>query len=380
LIKRFVQSQRYGADNVIPFPKRGREPRQLILNSTIRDKLKTIRQFYQTLHRMLDFIAPVAATFRFRFTRAQLRKGKADRNTPTVEQAKRIVDSALDNADPNRASTWYLIGRLMRDAGLRAGGCSSIGIAELFEAMADEDYFGDELARQQLRLMKGREITADLLLARRAIKDRLKMMSLGRRTHLFVLVTEKGSNTARAPIPIALVEELLDYVWDERAAFVAKRQKRRPCTPPDQIFLSYKGCGPLQPETVSNRMSKQFKDQEVNGSGHRLRGRFITDVVRDLYLKAVAQLGRAWDAHTILETAAQYLRHSNTKSLKYYLNKVLREEHALQGVPVVASGQDASLLRGLVAALDDEVNGENTRVLLHQWAASIGIKGVVEAA
>jgi hypothetical protein len=299
--------------------------------------------------------------------------GSGGRPTPADDEAQRVVDSMLEMSNSYRGQTFYLIGRLAKDGGFRAGGVESLTIKAMFAALAGEAQIR-KIADYKVILANFREPANSSVIQ----KTLQKLIAEGRK-FVFCKIRMKGSAIKPAPIPINLFIEIMDYICSDRDAFIRSLPKQYKRKIPDNVFLSGDfslGTGVYTTESISNVYNAAFKSLDIPGSFHRLRAAFAVEIVRDLYLRERALNGRAWQAANVLEIARQLLGHKNTKTLKSYLNDVIAEELAAAGEPIlIKDPKDAALIRGLVYAMEDD---DQIRRMFYDWAKGVAISPVDE--
>lgn len=290
-----------------------------------------------------------------RFHYPTLPERRTGRPTPNGVEVQTVLETASARSTEFASVSHWLIASLASSTGLRAGGNASISLRSLSEGLLEERI--GELSST------GKLVACDLASAAEDGAKRGRILTeLGRkgtqgRKNIFCEVTEKGSKTRSVAIPISLATLLLEFVWDQRHAFVIVRQKNVPgYRPPATLFVSMKTGRSYTPDAISNLLKRAFNEGGVRGSGHRLRAYFAEQVVHDAYMRAKAKHGRAFDVATILTVAAEALGHSDTKTLRRYLNRILRRDQLAEGFPIVVRDPAvADTLRGLAAAADDGV-------------------------
>ncbi|QHG71514.1 site-specific integrase [Ensifer adhaerens] len=281
-----------------------------------------------------------------KYAKSEEKKGRKKRATPNEDQVLEVIDTAARFGQSETAEKYYLIASLMAWGGFRAGGCSTLKVASLFNGLRDELVFR--------RITSYKEVLKKHYLPenRRIIKQALKEIQKSGRKLVFCEIEEK-TGFRHAPIPIKLLLEILDYVWTTRADFVRRRFKKGKSVP-DNVFLSNKNRS-LSQEAISNRLGLIFGEARIPGSGHMLRHAFCQEIVRNLYLKDRALHGPFWQASLVLENARQMMGHKNVTTVQPYLDRVEGQELNLEGEPiVVVDPQDAAMLRSLNAALQSD--------------------------
>ena len=292
-----------------------------------------------------------------RFSYATLPERRTGRPTPNDAEVQTVLDAVAARPTEFASVSHWLMAALASSAGLRAGGNASITLRSLAEALLEED-IGE-------RGPTGWSVAYDLANAAEDGAVRAKILAeLGRkgaagRRNIFCPVIEKGPKTRSVAIPVPLATMLLEFAWDQRHKFVLARQRASPrYRPPDTLFISMKTGRPFTPDAISNLLKRAFNEGHVRGSGHRLRAHYAEQVVFDAYMRAKGKHGRAFDVATILTVAAELLGHSDTKTLRRYLNRILRREMLAEGFPIVVRNTTAAdNLRGLAAAIDNGVPG-----------------------
>jgi hypothetical protein len=168
------------------------------------------------------------------------------------------------------------------------------------------------------------------------------------------------------PVPLDLFEHLLFYIWSARAELVATLfRRRRNYKAHDALFLSLKTGKGLKRKSIGNLVNATFIKLHIPGSAHRLRAAFAESVVRDCYLRARGAHGNVWDRNAVLLEAAEALGHKSTRSLRYYLNRIIREFEIVQGEAILlTSPSHAEVLRKLVSA----VNNDDVAVVMDLYA------------
>lgn len=306
------------------------------------------------------------------FSRSEASKPNKNSATPTMDEAEKILDTALDRSDDNRAQTWYLIGSLAIRSGSRAIGIHGFNVSHFFAGLAVEPAF-KQLPRKVLKEHLEEK-------NRRLIVATLRKMKSSGRTYIFCDVLNKGGDWVPIAIPVELAIEIVDYICTAREDVIAKRFAPKNAVVPPNVFLSYKPKvrgGALLNESMSNTFNKIFDDLEIDGSLHRFRATFCQEVVREIYLRERAVHGRAWQVNNVLEFARKLLGHKNPHSLEHYLNNVLAQE-ILFGEPVMVTElSDVPLIRGICAALE-RTNADAIRTDLQAIAEKHGIEPLAD--
>jgi hypothetical protein len=289
-------------------------------------------------------------TYRSRFKYSTLPKRQVGRPTPSDAEVERIRERLLESEDDYLAArNWIAVG-LMRECGLRGMGAAGLTIHRLADALAVVGIRPREGRRFELDELVG-EIYADV---RFQIRDEIRSNVRRGAAFLHVEVTEKFKKTRLAPFPGEFFIQNLDFIWNQRNAFIQSIRARRPTYRPAGLLISKKSRDSLLRKALSNLVNRAFKITEARGSSHRLRAAFAQERVRELYFRARAHDGRAWDAKTVLLQLSQEMGINNPEDLRPYLNQVMVEEELFRGEPVLLIGAEpASVFRALAKAVND---------------------------
>lgn len=290
------------------------------------------------------------------------------RPTPTAQQVEVLGDALLDKPNLERATMWWLAASWMHAVGLRIGGVVSLTLGSISSALAAEGIMDSTGRAWNLSL------TASDACAQDQIKLAIARLREDRRQEIGVAVTEKGKKTRTVPVPLDLLENVLDYIWGARAHLIKKLASSRPrYRASEALFISLKTGAAFASKSLGNEFKRYFSKLGIPGSGHRLRARFAMAHLLKGYLKARAAHGRAYDVRSILHDTAEVMGHSHTNTLKPYLGDVIKEENALPGEPIlVLSSDHAALLRGLSEAL--ELTGAPLSAALQRFCDLHGIE------
>jgi integrase len=361
----------------------------LIYKDTIRRKRGIIYNFYHILQNHIGIVKGVLASknseddagFRLPAARvsvgigvprardgdnrtratARLAKEKKRRpkGTPSVEEAELIIDNLLERRDQNRGSTYYLAASLGIYGGARNCGVEDLTLCSIIDALLDEPDVAKVIVPFSPTLDSKRLVEASGTQLRTTVVRALKALGSSGRRFVFAMVIEKGK-ARPLPSPVSLALEILDYIWSDRQEFIRGKQSRDPkYEPPDNVFLSYKTGAALKAGSISRVISKIFRNNAIPGTPHRLRATFAEEVVRDLYYKDKSKNGGKVDFISIIELASEMLGHSNKKTIKKYINNIVKKDRLLQGhVVVVKDPKDAALLTKISDALESARGGE----------------------
>lgn len=269
---------------------------------------------------------------RFQFTTLEEGPG---RPTPEGPEVERILDQLLARENDERAACFWLSASLMHRAGLREQGVSALTLGAIAKTLKEEGIHVSGRAYSLHTISREPDLQNKIL-------SEIGQLGLRGRSKLFIRVMEKRRRTRDVGVPLDLFEHLLFYIWTARtelvAAFYAKRRRYKAC---DALFLSLKTGRGLQKKSIGNLINATFKKLQIPGSAHRLRAAFAESVVRECYLRARGAHGVAWDRNAVLLEAAEALGHKSTRSLKSYLNRIMRELELIQGDPVLVTSPSA---------------------------------------
>lgn len=292
-----------------------------------------------------------------RFSYATLPERRTGHPTPNDAQVQTVLDAVAARPTEFASVSHWLMASLASSAGLRAGGNASFTLRSLAEGLLEEGV-GQRAPTGRVGAYDLASAAEDGAVRARILAEVGRMQTSGRR-YIFCPATEKGSKTRSVAIPVPLAIMLLEFAWDQRHNFAVARRRTSPgYRLPDTLFVSIKTGRPFTPDAISNLLKQAFNEGGVRGSGHRLRAYYAEQVVFDAYMHAKAKHGRAFDVATVLTVAAEALGHSDTKTLRRYLNRILRRDMLAEGFPIVVRDPTAAdNLRGLAAAIDDGVPG-----------------------
>jgi site-specific recombinase XerD len=114
------------------------------------------------------------------------------------------------------------------------------------------------------------------------------------------------------------MELLRDYIESDRADAVKAAKKRDSFyKEPDDLFLGATTGKSLNKQYISRRLSGLMKKAGVDGTGHRVRAKGLTDIVAAF--DGFDDRGQPKSAQDVLIRAAEKAGHSDPKSLRPYL-------------------------------------------------------------
>ena len=151
-----------------------------------------------------------------------------------------------------------------------------------------------------------------------------------------ITVTGKGNKRRIVFAGTDLLTQTLDYIETERKAIVKRFNSRKDANykEPKSIFLSNKTGMSLNVDSVSQLFAKAFRKAGVRGSGHRVRARFLTNLVTGLLEAQFEKFKSLPDAASVLLPAAQIAGHNHIETLRPYLDlakkALLQDTHAMR--------------------------------------------------
>jgi hypothetical protein len=270
---------------------------------------------------------------------------RAGRPTPTPDEAELVIHEALDSPEDFAGASHYLMGRLMYDVGLRAIGVSSISLQAIANGLLKREIGNETDIAFDLQDVGENQYICD------DIKCKLNgLVSAGKIRTVPVQVTEKRQVTRSVEVPVGLLIEILDYIWDDRRRFVLDYETKNVWRKAGStLFISSKTGQGFLPKSISNCLAMAFRRAGVVGSPHRLRAAAARNRMREQYMRARAADGPGFDRNIVLYFVGQYLGHRNTKSLEYYLNDLQTEQFLDGGEPVLV--RDPNLVPKVLALL-----------------------------
>jgi integrase len=136
-----------------------------------------------------------------------------------------------------------------------------------------------------------------------------------------ITITGKRGKRRSLWVGADLLSQTREYIEDERHKVVKRWRKRYGSNykVSHDIFLSMKTGRGLDKDTLSQKYALAFRKAGVKGSLHRVRARFITDLVFNALEAAIERLGSIPDAASLLTPVAELAGHSNLETLARYL-------------------------------------------------------------
>ena len=138
------------------------------------------------------------------------------------------------------------------------------------------------------------------------------------------LVVTKGGHRRIVEVVPDLLVRTRNYIEEDRDRIVRRFRKKygRAYEPPSTIFVSEKTGKGLKLRAISNLIPGAFKKANVSGSGHRMRARYLTNLVEHYYDEVLSARGNAMSLDIVLLKAAEAAGHLHPETLRPYLNLV----------------------------------------------------------
>jgi site-specific recombinase XerD len=145
-------------------------------------------------------------------------------------------------------------------------------------------------------------------------------------------ITKGGHSRIIEVVPDLLIRTR-NYIEEERNDVVDRFKTKYGSgyAAPSTIFLSEKTGKALHLRSITNLISGAFRRANISGSGHRMRARFLTNLVQFYYDEALAKHGRSVSLDIVLLKAAEAAGHANPESLRPYLNLVRKRHLTTKG-------------------------------------------------
>lgn len=134
----------------------------------------------------------------------------------------------------------------------------------------------------------------------------------------YVEIMGKGKKLRDLEFLPETMELLREYIENERTEAVQAAKKRdKFYKEPNDLFLGATTGKPLNLQYISRRLSGLMKKAGVDGTGHRVRAKGLTDIVTAF--DGFDDRGQPKSAQDVLIRAAEKAGHSNPESLRHYL-------------------------------------------------------------
>jgi hypothetical protein len=177
------------------------------------------------------------------------------------------------------------------------------------------------------------------------------------------LVVTKGGHHRIVEIVPDLLLRTRNYIEEDRLAVVHRfRQKHGGIYKvPAAVFLSEKTGMVLRFGSITNLIGEAFKEAGVRGSGHRMRARYLTNLVQHYYDEAFAKHGNSISFDIVLLKAAEAAGHANPSSLRPYLN-LIRKRHL-----TTQDGENRRYREQRLLSLERSLNAKSSQLEAVTW-------------
>jgi integrase len=148
---------------------------------------------------------------------------------------------------------------------------------------------------------------------------------------LELLVTKGGHRRVVEIVPDLLIRTR-NYIEEDRTEVVRRfdRKYGGVYKAPAAVFLSEKTGQALTLRAITNIFRGAFRKAEVGGSGHRMRARYLTNLVQHYYDEAFSKHGNSIGFDIVLLKAAEAAGHASPESLRPYLNLIRKRRLTTQ--------------------------------------------------
>jgi len=130
----------------------------------------------------------------------------------------------------------------------------------------------------------------------------------------------KGNKKRTILAEPGLLIQTREYIEVERKQIITRWRARLRANykVPEEIFLSTKTGQKIQGDSISQRFALAFRKAGVAGSMHRVRARFLTELIFAILESEFEKLGTIPDAASVLLPAAELAGHSSIPMLSRY--------------------------------------------------------------
>jgi integrase len=367
-------------------------------------KMSHIFKFYQHIHKAVPYFfrkstpvfvgllggkAPISAAMTGRslsWTGAdKIARAMTKRPTPDFDAIERIKEHLRSAANEVIDGTWeqalriyaaernWLIVRCEVDAGLRRAETANLSLRKLAEALS---------ALRVVEIAKGRwakknarnplsEAAGDPALQLEIIGAIERLQARGYET-LNVVVAKKGGGERSVEFPLELVIDILAIgVWKVRKKLFERWQTSGGVKlDDDAVFFSSTGMGKsLATKRVGAVVNNAFAELGVEGSGHRLRAYYLTEMAWLLWNQALAVGGYRNDVavtnHVLHRLASLAGHKSPSTTEQHYLDMAKARHKQKRNRSVLNARKDAINTHISVSwRLDESQSRQLERVIL----------------
>jgi site-specific recombinase XerD len=194
------------------------------------------------------------------------------------------------------------------------------------------------------------------------------------------LVVTKGGHHRIVEIVPDILLRTRNYIEEDRAKIVRRFERKygEAYQTPDVIFLSEKTGKALNLRAISNLIRPAFREANVPGSGHRMRARYLTNLVQFYYDEALK--GKSISFDIVLLKAAEAAGHAHPESLRPYLNLI--RKRALTAKPTERRRHLEQRILSVERTLDSKLRLLETTALMEDLAKAVrsGKKSTIKSA
>lgn len=135
-----------------------------------------------------------------------------------------------------------------------------------------------------------------------------------------ITITGKGGKRRSLWVGADLLTQTREYIEVERHVLFSRWRKSRGSNykNPEEIFVSSKTGRRLCEDSVSQKFAIAFRKAGVRGSIHRVRARFLTNLIEYAIERELEALGAIPDATSVLLPIAQLAGHTHVETLASY--------------------------------------------------------------
>ncbi len=146
------------------------------------------------------------------------------------------------------------------------------------------------------------------------------------------LVVTKGGHHRIVEVVPDLLIRTRNYIDEDRLSLIRRFGQNQGGSyhGPAAVFLSEKTGKAITFRAITNLFRESFQKAEVRGSGHRMRARYLTNLVQHYYDEAFAKHGNSISFDIVLLKAAEAAGHLHPSSLRPYLNLVRKRSLTTQ--------------------------------------------------
>lgn len=161
---------------------------------------------------------------------------------------------------------------------------------------------------------------------------------------------------------VEIVPDLLlrarNYIEEDRLAVVGRFKQKHGgiYKEPAALFLSEKTGEALTFGAITNLTREAFKKANVRGSGHRMRARYLTNLVQHYYDEAFSKHGNSISFDIVLLKAAEAAGHASPESLRPYLNLIRKRRLTTQ------DGEKRRYLQQRLLSVERDLNAKSRRL------------------